>query len=46
MKKKYEKPKTKMVKLTRRAPLLGGSLWDPDYTAGFNHEPGGQEDFD
>lgn len=45
MKKKYEKPKMKMVKLTRRTPLLGSS-WDSDYTAPINHEPGGQGDFD
>ncbi len=47
MKKKYEKPKMKIVTVElNRHTLLNGSFWDPDYTAGFNHEPGGQDDFD
>lgn len=43
MKKTYIRPNAKTVVLSARSTLLAGSLW-PD-SAGFDHEPGEQDDF-
>lgn len=43
MKKSYIHPNAKTVVLNTSSTLLAGSLW-PD-SAGFDHEPGNQDDF-
>lgn len=50
MKKNYIKPNAKVVELETSC-LLAGSPgkapnWDPEYQAGFDHNPGTEDDFD